>query len=350
MKERRCLMEEMSVKTQMAKIRGFEKGFMATHLINIGDKVGIFEALNQAKEGLTVPEIASKLSLHEPYLKTWCQTMYHFEVLDCDEHRRFRLQPFLDEIIGDKGSVKNYLGNISLDVDLVGKGMSDAAECFRTGNAIKAYDSPEGCKLAYGTTKNIFLAFFFMILPKNEHLKQQMEKGINFLDIGCGDGTLITRLAQSFPNSRFVGVCPDIYGIKAAEASISQLGLGDRVSVMHKGGEDIEYRDEFDMINMVVTLHEILPEVRQEAVQNAYEALKPGGHLLVLDFPYPSKIEDFRNPIYDYGILDQCYEMCIGTEHLSTPEQDALLGKAGFINLQRMPIGKGMFDFVTATK
>jgi len=58
---------------------------MATHLINIGDKVGIFEALNQSKEGLTVPEIASKLGLHEPYLKTWCQTMYHFEVLDCDE-------------------------------------------------------------------------------------------------------------------------------------------------------------------------------------------------------------------------------------------------------------------------
>ena len=32
-------MEEISTKTQMKKIRNFERGFMATHLINIGDKV-----------------------------------------------------------------------------------------------------------------------------------------------------------------------------------------------------------------------------------------------------------------------------------------------------------------------
>jgi SAM-dependent methyltransferase len=343
-------MEEMNAKTQMAKIRSFEKGFMATHLINIGDKVGIFEALNQSKEGLTVPEIASKLGLHEPYLKTWCQTMYHFEVLDCDEHRRFRLQPFLDEILGDKANVKNYLGTISLDVDLIGKGMPEAMEYFRTGNAYKAYDSLEACKIIYGTSKNIFMAFLFMILPKNEHLRLQLDKGVSFLDIGCGDGTLIARLAESFPNSRFVGVSPDIYGIKMAEATISQLGLGERASVMHKGGQDIDYEDEFDMVNMVLTLHEIPPNVREQAVQKAYDALKPGGYLLVLDFPYPSTIEDFRNPIYDYGILDQCYEIFIGTEHLSTPEQDALLSKTGFIDLQRTSIGKGLFDFITATK
>lgn len=36
-------MEEVSTKTQMAKIRSFERGFMATHLINIGHKVGVFE-------------------------------------------------------------------------------------------------------------------------------------------------------------------------------------------------------------------------------------------------------------------------------------------------------------------
>jgi len=343
-------MEEINVKTQMAKIRGFEKGFMATHLINIGDKLGIFEALNQDKDGLTLQEMASRLGLHGPYLKTWCQTMYHFEVLDSDEHGRFKLQPFLDEIIGDKNHFRNYMANISMDVDLIGRGMYEAPEYFRTGKALEAYDSPETSKVAYGTTKNIYLAFLFMILPKNEHLKEMLDKGIKFLDIGCGDGTLITRLAQSFPNSRFVGVCPDIYGIELAEAAISQQGLGGRVSVMHRGGEEIEYKDEFDVVNMVVTLHEIFPAVREKAVGNAYEALKPGGCLMVLDFPYPARIEDFRTPIYDYGILDQCYEMVIGTEHLSSQEQDALLGKTGFKNLQRMSIGKGMFDFITATK
>ncbi len=341
---------EVTSKTQMAKIRGFEKGFMATHLINIGDKVGIFQTLYQNKEGLTVSELSKKLDLHEPYLKTWCQTMYHFEILDCDEHERFRLQPFLDEILGDKGNFNNYLGCISLDVNVVGKWMHEVAECLKTGNKFEAYDDVETSQIIYQTTKNIFLAFLFLILPKNEHLKQLLEEGIKFLDIGCGDGTLIVNLAQSFPNSRFVGISPDMFGISEAEVKISQCELEEKVSVAKIGGEDIDYRNEINMISMVLTLHELNADAREKVVQKAYDALIPGGYLLILDFPYPSTIEDFRNPIYDYGILDQCYEMCMGTKHLSSEEQEEILKKTGFKNLQRMPIGKGMLDLLTARK
>jgi len=71
---------------------------------------------------------------------------------------------------------------------------------------------------------------------------------------------------------------------------------------------------------------------------------------MILDFPYPSKLEDFRNSMYNYGILDQFYEMCMGTVHLTTEEQEEMLTKAGFKDIQREPIGKGMFEFVTATK
>ena len=123
-----------------------------------------------------------------------------------------------------------------------------------------------------------------------------------------------------------------------------------RVTVKHLGGENLLYKDEFDMISMVVTLHEIPTDVRKAAVKKAYQALKQDGHLRVLDFPYPSKLEDFRNPMYDYGVLDQFYEICAGTVHLDNAQQDTILAEAGFKNLQRMPIGKGMFDFITATK
>jgi len=210
---RRGIMEEITAKSQMAKIRNFEKGFFATNLINIGAKLGLFEALNKEKEGTTIPELASKLGLHEPYLKIWFQTAYHFEILDCDNQGRFRLQPFLDEILGDKSHFRNYLANIALSVDIVGQGMKDAPDYFRTGKTMEIYNTLEFSKAAYEPTKNIHLAFLFMILPKDEHLKQMLEQGIRFLDIGCGNGSLITQLAQVFQNSIFVGVGPDNYGI-----------------------------------------------------------------------------------------------------------------------------------------
>jgi hypothetical protein len=40
----------------------------------------------------------------------------------------------------------------------------------------------------------------------------------------------------------------------------------------------------------------------------------------------------------------------MGTVHLNSEEQNEILTRAGIKNIQRMPIGKGMFDFITATK
>ena len=54
--------------------------------------------------------------------------------------------------------------------------------------------------------------------------------------------------------------------------------------------------------------------------------------------------------MYEFGILDQFFECAVGTVHLNNNEQNELLTKIGFKNIQRMPIGKGMFDFITATK
>ena len=93
-------MEEISLKSQEEKIRSFERGYRATHVINIGLHFGIFKALNLTLEGMTAQDLAVKLMLHESYLKVWLQTAYHFEILDCDNNGRFRLQPHLAEILG----------------------------------------------------------------------------------------------------------------------------------------------------------------------------------------------------------------------------------------------------------
>ena len=116
------------------------------------------------------------------------------------------------------------------------------------------------------------------------------------------------------------------------------------------GAEDLPYNDEFNMVCLVATLHEILPEVRTRAVEKAYQSLKKGGKLLVLDYPYPSRLEDFRDPRYNYGVIEQYFEVINGIVHLSVREQDELLSQAGFKDIHRTDIGEGMFDFIMATK
>jgi ubiquinone/menaquinone biosynthesis C-methylase UbiE len=342
-------MEEVSVASQMTKIRNFEKGFIATHLINVGSKLDLFDRLNREKEGMTSQDLAMVMGLHQPYIKAWCQTAYHYGILDCDDQNRFKLQPHLGEILGDRSHFKNYLANIYLSVE-VGKLFEEFPKYYRTGRFVENPYTPEVSRAVSETTKNMYLVFAFMIFPKNEHLRQKLEQGAKVLEIGCGQGALITQLAQAFGNSTFVGVDPDSFGIDAAARRIAERGLGNRVCLENISGDDLHYDEEFDMVFMVVTLHEVRPDIRQKVLDKAYKALKPGGRLVILDFPYPSSTEDFRNPMYDMAVIEQFFEICLGFVHLNTQDRNDMLEKAGFKDLTHMAIGKGMFELVTASK
>jgi ubiquinone/menaquinone biosynthesis C-methylase UbiE len=127
--------------------------------------------------------------------------------------------------------------------------------------------------------------------------------------------------------------------------------LEDRVYVEDIGAEEIQFRDEFEMTTMVLTLHEILPESRLDALKKVYKAMKKKGQLLIVEYPYPGSLQDFRDPRYDYGIIEQYFEALNGIVHISKEEQDELLCKAGFKDIERMPVGDGgMLDFITALK
>ncbi len=346
-------MSEYTILSQIAKVRNFEKGHRATQVINTGFRFGMLNALAESLEGLTVPELALQLMLFEPFLKIWCQTAYHFEILDCDEQGRFKLQNFLEEVLGldllfqahqpkEESPLRTFQPN---------EGDDPLSRYIRTGRPVYINQLPEISFSRCRATRSLSTIYQAMIFPEWVHLKKQLDEGCAYLDIGCGSGQLILDFAQMFKKSIFTGIDPDSYGIEQAEQVIAERGLEDRVSVINRGGEEMDFIEKFDLAGMSLTLHEILPEVRQEALVKTFQALKKRGCLLILDYPYPGRLEDFRNPRYDYGIIEQYFEAMGGIVHISQEEQDALLSKAGFQAIERMTVGEGgMLDFIAATK
>jgi SAM-dependent methyltransferase len=346
-------MTEITILDQIAKVRAFEKGHRATQVINTGFRFGMLDALAESLEGLTVPDLALKLMFYEPFLKIWCQTAYHFEILNCDERGRFRLQPFLEDVLGLDISFRPHpqrenrpTGNTQFN------GINDLLfEYIRTGRPSYTVKSPLTSFAAGRGTNSIPTVFLSMIFPDLDHLKTQLAKGCAFLDVGCGSGHLILEFAQIFKKSVFTGIDPDMYGIENAEQSISELGLENRVTVENLSGEEMDFLEKFDLAGMILTLHEILPEVRLEALIKTFQALKKGGRLLILDYPYPGRLEDFRNPRFDYGIIEQYFESLGGIVHIPEVEQDDLLSRAGFTSIEHRTVGDGgMLDFITALK
>jgi SAM-dependent methyltransferase len=346
-------MSEPTILSQIAKIRNFEKGHRATQVINIGYRFGLLNAMAESLEGLTVPEMALKLMLFEPFLKIWCQTAYHFEILDCDEQGRFKLQAFLDEVLGLDLSFPSYpqKDEAPLNRFQPNEGDDPLSRYIRTGRPVYMNNLPEVSSSRCRATKSLFTIFQSMIFPVQGYLKNQLEEGCAYLDIGCGSGQLILDFAQRFKKSLFTGVDPDSYGIEQAEQAVTERGLEDRISVANMSGEEMDFIEKFDLAGMSLTLHEILPEVRLEALHKTFQALRKGGRLLILDYPYPGRLEDFRNPRFEYGIIEQYFEAVGGIVHIPEEEQDDLLSRAGFKTIERLMVGDGgMLDFITAEK
>ena len=343
-------MAEITSKEQLAKVRGYEKGYFATRVIGLGNDLGLFEKIDAAENVITTSDLAKQLSLHEPYVKIWCQTAYAWELLDCDDSGKFRLPPGLNEVLVDKTNPRNYAGNINMTIKMLGPSFDKYAEYFKSGERFFMYDNPQLGKEAATVTQNFFPIVNKAIIPKIEGLQEKLEAGAKLLDVGCGWGILMSKLAQTYINSSFVGVDPDENGIKEARRIFKESGVEDRVSVECLGGESIDYNEVFDAATMFVVLHEIFPEVRSRAVENVYQALKKDGKLIIWDHAFPSKIEDFRNPLYEYGVVDEWYEIPFGTIHQTPAEVDHMLSDCGFKDINRFPLGKGMFEIVVASK
>lgn len=345
-------MTEITLQDQVEKIRGFEKGYRATKVLNQGAGLFLMQTLSEAGEGMTVSDLSMRLMLYEPFVRIWCQTAYHFDILDCGESGRFSLQPFLAEILGMGSGLDRSLQDV-FPPHLTSEGEAgdqNLMNYFRIGQPVRAGKTAAESRATQEATKGVSVIFFAMILPEYQELKRLMDKGIKFLDVGCGSGYFVVELAGAFKNCKFVGIDPDIHGLTRAEEAAMQFGLNEQISIEDMAAEEIPFEDEFDMISMVATLHEIPPEVREEAVRRVYRALKKEGFLLILDFPYPGNIEDFRNPRYDFGIIEQYFEAPQGILHLNAGQQNELLAGAGFKDIQRTDVGEGTFDFILTRK
>jgi len=342
-------MKEITFENQAAKLEKYYRGFTATHLIHIGDKLGLFEVLNDNKKGLTTTELASELGLHEPYVKIWCQTALYLEILDYNEGGRFKFQPYMNEILGDKSNFRNILGRFNSLVNVTGERFRKSIELYKTGKTLGEY-SPQHSTIVAEATKSFhnYLNFYFKNLPSINPIKQLLEKGIDFLDIGCGTGRLIIQLAQLFSNSRFTGVDPSQHGINIAIKKIKQLGLNDRVFVESLGGEALTYNEKYEIACMTVVFHEINPSIRFKALENTYNALKKDGHLIMFDFSYPESIDDFKSPNYGSTIIHQFNETSLGAVFLTHTEQKEMFAKVGFKDIQRIAL-KGI-DIINTVK
>jgi ubiquinone/menaquinone biosynthesis C-methylase UbiE len=345
-------MTEITLDEQSAKLEDYEKGFLAVHLVNTGVVLGLFDKLSASEGGLGPDTLASELGLHEPYVRLWCQSAYYFEILDCAEDGRFKLAPHMGSLLTDPENPYYFGHRARFMVSHWANLLKSHPEYYRSGDThfwdALGYEFSKDAKAL--TSHLVPLAYRFMIIPSIPELKERLDAGIKVLDVGCGGGDLMIQLAKDFPRCSFVGTEIDRFVIEDTRRHLEDNGVEDRTSVTLVDAASMEYDGEFDLVNMAVVLHEIRPNTRYRSIANCYKALKDGGEIVIFDFAFPDRVEDFRKPEYAPSIKDQFYEITWGTEHLPSSERHQLLAEFGFKDVITNPIFGGAVEVTYAKK
>ncbi|WP_413306050.1 class I SAM-dependent methyltransferase [Bacillus sp. 1P10SD] len=116
------------------------------------------------------------------------------------------------------------------------------------------------------------------------------------LEIGTGSGSLIIKLAKTFPNSFLTGI--DYWGgnweySKAQCQQNAEIeGVSERIDFLKASAAELPFNDnEFDIIVSCLTFHEVKDRRNKtEVMIEALRVLKPGGEFVFLDLFMDEKI------------------------------------------------------------
>lgn len=193
-------------------------------LISLGHRTGLLNALADG-EPVTSRELADKSELDERYVREWLGGLSVAGLLQHQpENMTYWLPQAFGALLTDGGEAN--LALYSQYLPLLGTVEDDVVRCFRHGGGVP-YDRYTRFHevMAEDSGQTVLPSLFDAILPLAPGLMGRLERGIDVLDLGCGRGLALMKMAGRFPASRFRGYDLSGEAIDWATTRAGALGL-----------------------------------------------------------------------------------------------------------------------------
>ncbi|MDE0861716.1 MAG: ubiquinone/menaquinone biosynthesis methyltransferase [Akkermansiaceae bacterium] len=153
----------------------------------------------------------------------------------------------------------------------------------------------------------------------------------SILDVATGTGDLALELQRRCPEARMLGTdfCPEML-VHATSSGVKETQVADAMNLPFEDGE-------FELVTAAFGLRNMSNWA--EAVEEMSRVIKPGGHLLVLDFSLPEGILAKPYEFYLNKVLPKMAGALTGERHA----YEYLAGSIG-----EFPKGEAMLDLFRA--
>ncbi len=299
-----------------AKAAGFADRFLAglneaglMLMISVGHRTGLFDTMD-GMSWATSPQIAEAAGLNERYVREWLGAMVTGRVIDYRpadqtyrlpaEHARWLTRRVSPENLAVTAQFISVLGGVE----------SQVVEKFKTGGGVHY-----GCfhrfheTMAEESSQTVVAALHDHILPLADGLANDLDRGIDVIDVGCGAGRAVCAMAEAYPRSRFVGydLCED--AIAMARQHAEARGLTN----VRFAARDLMTLDEAEQYDLV-TAFDIVHDQKDPAgvLSVIHRILRPGGTFLMQDIAGSSYLE--KNMSHPVG----AFTYTISTMHCMT--------------------------------
>ena len=317
---------QLTKESQAGTLRGWMLGLHATHIIDIGGRLGYFAELNRRGGAASAQELATALKLDPWRTEVWCRAACAVSVLGYEDGRGFTFAPFMDELLGEESLellTSHVLASLSRDFPIY-------PEAFRTGTTKTFSEHDEDFFFHQSRISALRAPEIVAAARKLPGVEARLKAGGKVMDIGSGSGTVLVSFAEAFPTCQVTGIEPLPYFVDRSRRLIRERGFDGRVRVESVGAEQITFDPQFDLITMVQVFHEVPDRAKTDILRRCQRSLNPGGVFLLVDRCSPETGADLRDRRFTMSILEQWFEVTWGNIVNTRSEILRMLQDAGF--------------------
>src|SRR6516225_8279697 len=154
----------------------------------------------------------------------------------------------------------------------------------------------------------------------------RIEKHYMILDVGCGGGRTLSKLAEAATQGKVYGIDYSEESVAASKRTNARWIDMERVEVRHGSVSELPFRDEtFDLVTAVET-HFWWPNLPTD-IREIFRVLKPSGKLIVI-------AEIYKGAHTTVAKLADEYATRTGMTLLDVGEHRTLFAKAGYSEVE----------------